>query len=270
MNDSQSFDVLLRIDRVLFAVPIIMMFGAWLISMIAFRSLSGSPRTIAPDLVLEKYEIDEKNPLGLVRMVGRRAGFWGWWAHELGIAKSYEVHVSTRFVMLMAPGFADGFHAVLPVEKIVTVTYEYRRPLKALLVAIALAVYPCIPQVNDRIPSIDRGLFVAVCLFCAFACLFYYLLRRQVRFLISAGDGYWGVHYMVGSAGSFEKAAATLNIVRNLITGSGPAPGRPHPGPPGFPVEPAYPAIPASMPPVLGVVDIELGAADRKPSGNLF
>lgn len=189
------------------------------------------PGFIALNLVLRKYEIRPNDPMHLVHMVGRKAGFWGWLWSELGIAKSYEMHISDRFVMVLAPGISNGILAVIPIDRIITVAYEYRRPLKALVIALVLTLLvPVTITVAARLELRERNLLdllnlgTVICIVGAVIFYLYYGLRRAIRVLISAGDGFWGFHYLVGAAGSFEKAAETVNIVRNLITTSRDAP----------------------------------------------
>lgn len=206
---------------------------------------------IAVNLVLRRYDLNPDDSMNLVYMVGRKAGFWGWLWSELGIAKSYEMHVSERFVMIMAPGVRDGTHAVIPTESIVTAAYEYTRPLRALLVAMGLTLLVPIllvwhghllhlhdtpahawqahtwqaqdPAWYDTILGRSglalTGPEVTIAVIGGAAIFFiYYMVRRGIRILVSAGDGYWGFHYLVGAAGNFEKAARTLAILRTLIT----------------------------------------------------
>jgi hypothetical protein len=182
------------------------------------------PGFIARNLVLRRYEIRPNDPMHLVHMVGRKAGFWGWLWSDLGIAKSYEMHISDRFVMVLAPGIGDGILAVIPIDRIVTVAYEYRRPMKALVIALVLtSLVPVTIAMAARLGSREReflNLGTVICIIGAVISYLYYGLRREIRVLVSAGDGFWGFHYLVGAAGSFEKAAETVNIVRNLITTS--------------------------------------------------
>lgn len=186
------------------------------------------PGFIALNLVLRKYEIRPNDPMHLVHMVGRKAGFWGWLCSELGVAKSYEMHISDRFVMVLAPGISEGILAVIPIDRIVTVAYDYRRPMKALVIALVLTLLvPVAIVAAGRFESRQRDLLALGTFVCIIGACFFYLyygLRRAIRVLVSAGDGFWGFHYLIGAAGSFEKAAETINIVRNLITASRDAP----------------------------------------------
>lgn len=162
------------------------------------------PGFVAADLVLQMHDLNEATPMNLVHMVGRKAGFWGWLNQG-----TYEMHVSNRFVMIMALGVFDGVHAVIPMEKITTAAYEYSRPIKALMVSIiailfALFLWP-------------RNLAYMIFFVGAYVFYFHYWRMRAIHVWVSAGDGRYGFQYSIGGASSFQKAAETVNIIRNHI-----------------------------------------------------
>lgn len=171
----------------------------------ALRLVLRTPGYVSEDIVLSKYEINRADPMNLVHMIGRRAGLWGWLWNRLGVGKSFEMHVSERFVMLFAPGLFEGMHAVIPTERVLTAASGYHRPMWPLLLAGFLLLYLW------TIPPL--AVFS-----CALVLYLFYWRRRAVRVMVSAGEGFWGFTYLIGEAGSFEKAAATLQLLRSLIT----------------------------------------------------
>lgn len=189
------------------ALPLLLL----MIWAIVYRRGTQQRGFIARDLMLHEYNIDRSNPMNLVHMSGRRDGFWGQLERMLQLGKLYEMHVSDRFVMIMAPGFRDGVHAVIPVEKIVAAEYSYSRPLWALVVAFVF-IFVLMPLTANiwPLPLVSTGVGL-------YLIYFHYWKRRTIQVTVSSGEGPYGFRYLVGEVGSLEKAAETVDVIRNLI-----------------------------------------------------
>jgi hypothetical protein len=192
----------------------------------------GGAMALGPTLVLRRFHVDPKSASGVyVEIIGRPEGLLGWLLTTLGIDSEVTLSVSDHDVTKEESSLAGRKRTVVPLQVIASGAVGYTKSIVLLFLGLIVVIWGVVSGLLDNGAPI-----MVLALLVGGTMLAVYWLSNRLQFSIETfGGSILGLKFkrsvIENVAVDFDKAAAVVELLHDLMLRTQARPGTDAPSP---------------------------------------